>query len=136
MIASLLRSCACALLGAALLTGCGEKGPKVDLNAQLTGLAGDNDAKVNALAEIAKLGPDGASAVAKIIPLLKSDDPLVRRTAAYTLGTIGPGAKAAVPELKALLDSQDRDQLTAVANALRAIDPSAAPGLKIENTTN
>lgn len=122
----------CALvLGAA---GCGgEKAAKVDLAAQLGQLSGDVDTKVGALAEIAKMGPGAASAVDKITPLLKDEDPLVRRTAAYTLGSIGPAAKAAVPQLKSMLQTTDRDQLTAVANALRAIEPSALPGLKVDN---
>jgi len=128
----------CASLTAAavlFLTGCGgEKAEKVDLNAQVSGLSGDVDAKVAALAEISKMGAEAASVVSKIQPLLKDEDATVRRTAAYVLGTIGPAAKAAVPDLKAMLDTQDRDQLTAVANALRAIEPTALPGMKVENT--
>lgn len=134
-----LRLSSLLLLAAALtfgLTGCGEKTEKVDLNAQLAGLAGDADAKVAALAEISKLGPAAAAAVPKIIPLLKEEDGVVRRTAAYALGSVGPAAKAAVPDLKALLQTTDRDQLTAVGNALRAIDPSSVANLKIENTSN
>lgn len=118
------------------LAGCGEKAEKVDLGAQLSALAGDSDAKVAALAEISKLGTGAASAVPKITPLLKDEDAVVRRTAAYALGSIGPAAKAAVPDLKALLETTDRDQLTAVANALRAIDPSAVAGVKVENVSN
>jgi HEAT repeat protein len=137
MIPAMLRSSACILAALALwVTGCSEPAPKVDLNAQIAGLAGDADAKANALGEISKLGPDAAAVVPKILPLLKDADPLVRRTAAYTLGTIGPAAKAAVPDLKAMLQTDDRDQMTAVANALRAIDPASAPGFKVENVTN
>jgi len=123
------------LLG--LLQGCGEPKPKVDLAAQTADLAStDSDKKVAALAEISKLGRDASSVVDKIIPLLKDEDNIVRRTAAYTLGVIGPAAKAAVPELKNLMKTTDRDQMTAVANALRAIEPSAVDGVKIENTQN
>lgn len=137
MFTPLFRSGACLLTALALLTtGCGEATPKVDLTAQLAGLSGDTEAKANALAEISKLGPEAASAVPKIIPLLKDEDPIVRRTAAYTLGLIGPAAKAAVPDLKAMLQTDDRDQLTAVANALRSIDPASAPGGRIDATTN
>src|SRR6186997_1310140 len=100
------------------LAGCGgENKEKVDLQAQISALSGDADAKVAALAEISKLGPDGASAVPKITACLKDEDATVRRTAAFVLGTIGPAAKSAVPELKAMLQTTDRDQLTAVANA-------------------
>jgi HEAT repeat protein len=60
----------------------------------------------------------------------------VRRTAAYALGAIGPAARAAVPDLKEMLNAADRDQLTAVANALRSIDPNAVPGLRVDNVTN
>lgn len=120
-----------------LVTGCGgEKSPKVDLNAQFAALAGDADAKVTALAEISKLGPDAAAAVDKIIPLLKDEDAVVRRTAAFALGTIGPAAKAAVPELKGIHLSGDRDQMTAVINALRAIDPASVPGERLDNVSN
>jgi len=117
------------------LAGCGEKRENVDVNAQLAGLAGDADAKVAALAEISKAGPDAASAVSKIIPLLKDEDAVVRRTAAFALGAIGPAAKEAVPTLKEMMQTTDRDQLTAVANALRSIEPSAAGGVKIENVS-
>lgn len=120
-----------------MTAGCGgEPAAKVDLNAQLSGLSGDTDAKINALAEISKLGPGAASAVEKIKPLLKDEDSVVRRTAAFTLGTIGPAAKSAVPELKEMLKTTDRDQLTAVGNALQAIDPKSVEGLKIQNVSN
>ncbi len=118
-----------------VVAGCGgEKPEKVDLNAQAAALSGDTDAKIAALAEISKVGPEAAGLVGQIQALLKDEDPVVVRTAAYTLGTIGPAAKAAVPDLKALLNTTDRDQLTAVANALQAIDPTSSPGVKIENT--
>lgn len=122
------------LLGVALVVaGCGEPVEKVDLNAQLGNLSGDADMKVGALAEIAKLGSGAASAVPRIVPLLDDEDPIVRRTAAYALGSIGPDAKEAVPKLRQLMRTNDRDQMTAVANALRAIEPSAAGDLRIEN---
>lgn len=128
-----------ALLLAALLAGCGgeaEKKEIVDLAAQVAALSGDADAKANALAEIAKAGPDAASAVDKIMPLLKDEDAVVRRLAAYALGSIGPAAKAAIPDIKALLDTTDRDQLSSAANALRSIDPASAPDVRIENVSN
>lgn len=119
-----------------LASGCGEKAEKVDLAAQVTKLTGDTEAKIDGLAEIAKLGAGAAGAVDKIIPLLKDEDAVVRRTAAYALGAIGPAAKAAVPQLKALLQTTDRDQLTSTANALRAIVPAEYEGLKVENVAN
>ncbi|MBX3747023.1 MAG: HEAT repeat domain-containing protein [Verrucomicrobiae bacterium] len=126
-----------ALLGVALMaTGCGEPVEKVDLNAQLGNLSGDADTKISALAEIAKMGAEAASAVPRIVPLLDDEDPIVRRTAAYTLGTIGPDAKAAVPKLREMMRTNDRDQATAVANALRAIEPATVGDLRIENVAN
>jgi HEAT repeat protein len=122
---------------ALLATGCGERTEKVDLNAQLGALGGDAEAKVNALTEIAKLGPAAAPAVDRLIPLLKDEDDAVRRTAAWVLGTIGPEAKAALPELKQLLQTSDRNQMTAVANAINAIEtPKAGEAIRIENTSN
>jgi len=122
-----------------IISGCGgdtEKKDHVDVGAQVAGLAGDADAKVNALAEIAKAGPDAKGVVDKVIPLLKDEDAIVRRTAAYALGSIGPAAKAAIPDLKAMLDTTDRDQMTAVGNAIRAIDPASAPAGRLENVSN
>jgi HEAT repeat protein len=137
-----MKSSLCGLLGGLLVgvtllsAGCGEQAAKVDLAAQINNLAGDADAKATALSEIASVGAGAASAVPKIIPLLKDADPIVRRTAAYALGAIGPAARAAVPDLKEMLNAADRDQLTAVANALRSIDPNAVPGLRVDNVTN
>ncbi len=108
----------------------------MDLSAKLAGLAGDADAKAIALGEIAQLGPEAAPAIPKIIPLLKDPDPLVRRNAAYVLEMIGPAAKVAIPDLKAMLDTDIREQMTVVVNALRAIDPAAVAGVKVENVSN
>ena len=123
-----------AVAAALVLVGCGgETAEKVDLNSQVAGLTGDTDAKVAALAEIAKAGPGASGLVGQIQPLLKDEDAAVRRTAAYTLGSIGPAAKAAIPDLKALLETQDFDQMRAVGNAIRAIDPTAMPTVKVDN---
>ncbi|MFM7215157.1 MAG: HEAT repeat domain-containing protein [Verrucomicrobiota bacterium] len=125
------------LLGLAV-AGCGEGEPapkKVDVSAQIAALKGDNDAKAVALSELAAGGPNAAGAVKEIIPLLKSDDPVVRRLAAYTLGQIGAPAKEAVPGLTAMLQDPDGNAVTAAINALRAIDPSKAPSDNIPNVT-
>jgi HEAT repeat protein len=119
-----------------VLAGCGEKAPQVDLNAQVAKLSGDADTKIAALAEIATLGPKAASAVPQVIPLLKDEDRIVRRTAAYALGSIGPDASAALPELKEMLNTTDREQMTVVANALRSIEPKENADLKLENVSN
>jgi len=125
------------LLGLAV-AGCGEGEPapkKVDVSAQIAALKGDNDAKAAALSELAAGGPNAAGAVKEIIPLLKSDDPVVRRLAAYALGQIGAPAKEAVPGLTAMLQDPDGNAVTAAINALRAIDPSKAPAETIPNVT-
>ncbi|HAB15171.1 MAG TPA: HEAT repeat domain-containing protein [Verrucomicrobiota bacterium] len=121
-----------------IAAGCGDGSSKGagNLTAALGQLSGDADTKVAGLAEIAQIGPAAATAVDKITPLLKDSDPIVRRTAAYALGEIGPAAKSALPTLKEMLNTTDRDQLTAVANALRAIDPKSLPDVKIENIGN
>jgi HEAT repeat protein len=119
-----------------MLAGCGEKTAKVDLNAQVSKLSGDTDAKVDGLAQLATLGAEAAPAISQILPLLKDEDRIVRRTAAYALGSIGPAAKAAVPDLKQMLQTDDREQVTVVANALRSIEPEANTDLRLENVSN
>lgn len=137
MIPSFLRRGSALLLGVLLLgVGCGPKVANVDLKKQMDALSGNSDAKVAALAEISTLGAEARPALDKIIALLKDEDPVVRRTAAFALGAMGPAAKAAVADLKALLQTTDRDQMTAAANALNSIDPSSMKGVKVENTSN
>jgi HEAT repeat protein len=124
-VAMLLGCAAVVLLG--LASGCGGSSkPQVDLQAQLDILeSGDADAKAVALAEIATLQADAASAVPQLTETLKDPDATVRRLAAYALGQIGPEAKSAVPSLRNLLKDTDRDVITATLNAIRAIDPEA-----------
>ena len=124
--------------GLTLVAGCGSKTSTADWEEEKKRLSpsGDSETKIMALSEIATRGSEGAKAVNDMIQLLRDEDPVVRRTAAYALGTIGPAAKAAVPTLKEMLQTTDKDQLTAAGNALQAIDPAAIPGLKIENVSN
>lgn len=125
-------------LCALLFAGCGksEDGPKaVDVSAQVAQLKGNTDAQANALSELASGGPNSAGAVNDIIPLLKSEDTVIRRLAAYALCQIGPAAKAAVPDLKALMNDTDPSTVTTAINALNAIDPSATGGVKVLNVT-
>ena len=120
------------------VAGCGDGEPapkKIDVSAQVAALKGDNDAKAGALAELAAGGPNSAGAVKEIIPLLKSEDPVLRRLAAYALGQIGAPAKDAVPGLTAMLQDPDSNAVTAAINALRSIDPSKAPAENIPNVT-
>lgn len=121
-----------------LISGCGksEDGPKaVDVAAQVAQLKGNTDAQANALSELAAGGPNSAGAVTDIIPLLKSEDTVIRRLAAYALYQIGPAAKAAVPDLKALMNDADPSTATTAINALNAIDPAAAGGIQVLNVT-
>jgi hypothetical protein len=132
------RTLFCLVLGLAIV-GCGKEGDtakKVDVSAQVAGLKGNGDAKAAALAELAAGGPNSAAAVKDIIPLLKDEDALTRRLAAYALGQIGPAAKEAIPNLTPLLKDPDRAVMTATLNAIRAIDPSKAPAESIANTMN
>ncbi len=134
-----LRCTLLSILVGGFLTGCGPKdetGPKkVDVSAQVGQLKGNADAKANALTELAAGGPNSASAVNDIIPLLKDEDHVVRRLAAYALCQIGPAAKAAVPALKELMNDPDSSTGTTALNALHAIEPAAVEGVKVINTT-
>lgn len=129
---------ALAVAASLLFTGCGEEGnpppKKVDVTAQVAALKGNGDAKANALAELAAGGPNAAAAAPQVIPLLKDEDPVIRRLAAYALGQMGPAAKAAVADLSALLQDNDRNVVTAAMNALRAIQPSKEGDVAIPNT--
>lgn len=127
------------LLVGALLIGCGSKdetaAKKVDVAAQVAQLKGNSDAKAGALTELAAGGPNSAGAVNDIIPLLKDDDHVVRRLAAYALCQIGPAAKAALPALKELMNDPDTSTGTTALNAINAIDPANAGAVKVLNVT-
>jgi HEAT repeat protein len=116
----------CAVFVLALLPACGPKQASVNVSAYMDALKGtDNDAKANALGEIAKAGPGAAAAVPQLIELLKDPDPLIRRLSAYALFEIGPpAAKPAVPELRKLLQDGNREVITQALNSLRKIDPT------------
>ncbi|MBK9139448.1 MAG: HEAT repeat domain-containing protein [Verrucomicrobia bacterium] len=116
----------CAVSALWLLPACGPSQPKVNVAAHLDALKGtDNDAKANALGEIAKAGPGAAAAVPQLIELLKDPDPLIRRLAAYALFEIGPpAAKPALPELRKLLQDENREVITQALNSVRKIDPT------------
>jgi len=122
----ILLACNLALIG--MVTGCKPKeSAAIDIAAATKGLkSAESDARVSACSEIAKAGPGAASAVPDLIPLLKDQEPLVRRLAAYALGQIGPKASAAIPALKEAENDAD-DSVAQNANiALRTIDPSTA----------
>lgn len=119
-----------------LMAGCGSNessAKKVDVAAQVAALKGNSDAKSAALAELASGGVNSAKAVNDIIPLLKDEDPVVRRLAAYALGQIGPAAKAGIPGLQVMLGETDISSVTAAVNAINLIDPTSAQGIKVQN---
>lgn len=102
----------------------------VDVPAQIQALkSGDDNAKAEALSNLAEAGPNAAPAVQAIIDVIKdSKDPVIVRLGAYALGQIGlPAAKPAVPVLKQLMSFPNREVGTVVFNALSALDPSAIP---------
>jgi HEAT repeat protein len=110
-----------------LLTACGQKAPKVNVTVNTQDLKSpDTDKKVNACTELAKAGPQAASVVPDLIPLLKDKDPLVRSLAAYALGQIGPAASAALPALREAMSDSDPQVPRSAMNALRSIGDTNA----------
>jgi len=95
--------------------------------------SGDAEARINACVELAKAGPRAASAVQALIPVLKDNDPILRRLAAYALGEIGAASAPALPTLKEMLGDPDRQVVMQVVNSLRSIDPKNASGLQNVN---
>ena len=108
-------------------TGCAKKKEvTVDVQAQIQALAGDQDAKLNALVELSKSGPGALPALDKVVALLSEDDPLIRRTAAYAIETMGPVAKSAIPALEKSMDGATVDVVMAATRAINALDPNHA----------
>jgi hypothetical protein len=64
-------------------------------------------------------------ALRRYVPLLKDDNPLVRKRAALALKRLGTAAKSAIPALEEALSDKDADVRAAVAAALEAIDPTS-----------
>ncbi len=132
-----LRRLSCLFLVAASLglSGCGEKAPKVDVNAQIAALASTTaEGKQDALTELAKAGPAAAPALSKLIPMLKDQDAVTRRLAAYAIGQIGPAAKSALPALNEAMNGADRDFSTSLVNAIRSVEGKG--GAAVPNVAN
>ena len=111
-----------------VLAGC-SGGGKANVQAQIQALkTGDDNARQDALAALAAVGPKAAPAVPVILETIKATkDPVVRRLCAYALGEIGaPAATPAIPVLKEMVKGFDRDLSTTAYNALWAIDPKSA----------
>lgn len=75
------------------------------------------------------LGPAAKSSVPGLNRLLKSHEPTVRLTAAWSLGFIGPDAAASVPSLMLLLDDKDENVRVRAALALGKI--KMQPGVAV-----
>ena len=127
-----------AVLVAVVTGGCSKDGPtynkSINVAQQVELLkSGDPDKRAEALTALAEGGPYSAEAVPALIEVLNDPDPNLVSMAAYALGEIGPKAAAAVPALKEAYDKSTRMEVTpALANALRAIDPSQAPEIARE----
>lgn len=79
-----------------------------------------------ALRALAKYGADAASAIGKIVPLLRhKDDSEIRWNAARTLGKIGPAAKEAAPKLVEAMKDPEPLVREHAAEALGDIGPEA-----------
>lgn len=88
----------------------------------LTGALQDDEWQVRSAAAVAlgQIGPDAASATARLVEVLQKDArDSVRGDAAWALGRIGPGAAAAVPALmKALSDEAAAERAAAALETL------------------
>lgn len=125
----MILSLPCVLLLAALLVGCSKStdvpaDKSVNVQAQIAALKSqDKNAVYDACSELGKAGPLAAPAVKDLVRLLKDDDALTRRLAAYALARIGPAAKEALPALEELRSDSDREVSQQAESALKAIDP-------------
>lgn len=70
------------------------------------------------------LGQIGPASVPALIPILASDEPRVRTSAALALGYVGAPAAAATPTLVKLLNDADGDVRRAATLSLGTIDPA------------
>lgn len=68
----------------------------------------DEDLKDNAKAYLDLVGPEDKDLVPALIPLLKDEDPVVRRGAVKLLGQIGPNAKEALEPLEDSITDPDK----------------------------
>ncbi len=101
-------------------------GPAVPL---LIEAMGDKESRVRSSAAeaVGDIGPRASSAVPALTDLLRDKENYVRGVAACSLGKMGRAAKSAVPALIAASRNPQLDVGKKAAEALRAIDPDAAP---------
>jgi hypothetical protein len=85
----------------------------------------DCSVRVNAVCDLARLGPDSSEAVPALIDALEDRDWVVRVAAITALGEIGAAARNAVPALIEALEKED--VCASAAIALGRIGPEAGP---------
>lgn len=92
----------------------------------LCGCLTDTDQRLRAATteSLGLIGPDAASAVSDLLPLLADKD--IGPLAADALGRIGPGARTAIPHLSATLRRHPVEGNWVFAVALIRIEPAAA----------
>lgn len=88
----------------------------------------DCGVRVNAVCDLAKLGPQSKNAVPALIDALDDKDWVVRVAAITALGEIGSDACEAVPALIEALEKED--VCASAAIALGRIGPAAKPALE------
>jgi hypothetical protein len=106
-----------------------------DIREAIAGLTEDlhdesKKVQLSAAASLGCIGPEAASSVPALIPLLNDSDTesgtsgkiFIRSQAARTLGKIGPKAKAALPGLRSLLAEKDNYLTVVTAIAIWRID--------------
>jgi len=84
-----------------------------------------------AMTALGAIGPEGAEAVAELVPILKHPHAGMRAASAQTLGLIGRAAKPAVPALKGLLKDSETVTRLSAADALSRIDAGAVEALDV-----
>ena len=88
-----------------------------------------SEVRAQAAVCLAKINEDSDSVIDAVLPLLKDEDWLVRKTAAKSLAEYGPAAKRAVADLFRLLDSEEDEE--AARDALKAIDDVGPEALEV-----
>ena len=88
-----------------------------------------SEVRAQAAVCLAKINEDSDTVIDAVLPLLKDEDWLVRKTAAKSLAEYGPAAKRAVADLFRLLDSEEDEE--AARDALKAIDDVGPEALEV-----
>jgi HEAT repeat protein len=111
-------------LVALLAVGCQEKAAPPDIDGLITKLKSP-DRGVSGEANLALIRI-GEPVVPRLIEMLQSEDPRLRKTAATTLWGLGAKGKAAVPALAVVLADPEPSLRRPAAMALDSMGPAAA----------